>query len=194
MRIAFASAVALFLATPAFGQPTHDPGALQAAQRDAMERLSNLDGVWRGPAWALQPSGRRDYVQTERVGPFLGGTVRVVEGRAYEADGAVGFNALGIISFDPAESRYSLRSWAQGRSGSFPLRITDDGAIVWEMPAGPAAIIRHTARIGDGRWHEVSELIREGAPPRRVGELDLRRISDTDWPAGGTVPMASDSH
>jgi hypothetical protein len=161
-----------------------------ATQRQAMARLSALDGIWRGPAWALGRSGRRNLVQTERVGAFLGGSVRVVEGRAYEADGSVGFNALGVISFDPATNRYSLRSWAQGRTGEFPLRIAEDGAIVWEMPVGPNMIIRHTAHIGDGRWHEISELIREGVPPMQVGELDLRRIGDSDWPAGSAVPMA----
>ena len=38
------------------------------------------------------------------------------------ADGTVGFNALGVISFDPATAAYSLTSWALGRAGVFPLR------------------------------------------------------------------------
>ena len=194
MRLALTVVFALTVlaAAPASAQPPQDMATLQASQREAMARLSALDGLWRGPAWSLQTTGRRALVQTERVGPFLGGSVRIIEGRAYEADGSIGFNALGVISYDPATSRYTLRSWAMGRTGEFPLRIADDGAIIWEMPAGPNSVIRHTARIGDGRWHEVSELIRAGTPPLQVGELDLRRIGDSEWPAGSPVPMSSD--
>ena len=54
-----------------------------------MARLAYLDGVWRGPAWSLTPQGRREMIQTERIGPFLGGSVRVMEGRGYTADGSV---------------------------------------------------------------------------------------------------------
>ncbi len=35
--------------------------------------------------------------QTQRVGPFLDGSLKVIEGSGYEADGQVGFNALGVI-------------------------------------------------------------------------------------------------
>ena len=97
-------AATLALSAPAVAQRP-DPAALQAAQREAMAAFARMDGVWRGPAWTITPDGRHDIVQTERIGPFLGGTVRVIEGRGYDADGSVGFNALGIISFNPATRR-----------------------------------------------------------------------------------------
>jgi hypothetical protein len=175
-------------AMPAAAQGPFDPAIRIAAQRTAMARLAYLDGVWRGPAWSLTPQGRREMVQAERIGPFLDGSVRVMEGRGYAADGSVAFNALGIVSFDPAANSYSLTSWALGRSGSFPLRLTDDG-YVWETPAGPGAVIRYTATIRDGSWHEVGERIAGDAPPVRVVELNLRRVGDTGWPAADPVPM-----
>ena len=79
-----------------------------------------MDGIWRGPAWTLQPDGRkRNLVQTERIGPFLDGSVKLIEGRGYEEDGRVGFNALGIVYYDLAKQAYGLRSFAQGRGGDF---------------------------------------------------------------------------
>jgi hypothetical protein len=177
---------ALALPVAASAQP--DTAARLETQRQAMARLSFMDGVWRGPAWAQLPGGRRELTQTERVGPFLGGSVRVVEGRGYEADGRIGFNALGVISFDPATAAFSIRTFAQGQAGVYALTLID-GGVVWEIPAGPGMVIRHTAMIGNGRWHEISELIAEGRPPLRVAELDLRRVGDTGWPAGGAVPM-----
>ena len=135
------------------------------AQRQALAPLARMDGVWRGPAWTITPNGRHDIIQTERIGPFLGGSVRVIEGRGYNADGSVGFNALGIISFNPATSAYTMTSWAQGYGGVFPFRPTADG-YTWEVPAGPGAIIRYTATIGDGTLREVGHLIAGNAPPR----------------------------
>jgi hypothetical protein len=189
MRFAHILAAALALAAiPVAAQAQPDPAPRLAAQRAAIARLSFMDGTWRGTAWTLTREGRHELTQTERVGVFLGGTVRVVEGRGYEADGTIGFNALGVISYDPDTRRYSFSAWAQGRGGVFPFQVTDTG-FMWETPAGPGAIIRYTATVRDGSWHEVGERIAEGQPPLRVVELNLRRVGDTDWPDAGAVPM-----
>ncbi|HEY5710793.1 MAG TPA: DUF1579 domain-containing protein [Allosphingosinicella sp.] len=165
-----------------------DPAALQAAQRQAMTPLAMMDGVWRGPAWSVSPAGRRELVQTERIGTMLGGTLRVIEGRGYNADGSVGFNAMGVISFDPATNAYSMSSWAQGRGGVFVFRPTADG-YVWEIPAGPGAMIRYTATIANGTLREVGMYIAGEAAPVQIFEMNLRRVADTAWPAGDPVPM-----
>lgn len=57
MRLA-ALAAALFL-LPASAQMPPDPAALLAAQKEAMKALAAMNGVWRGPAWTLQPGGVR---------------------------------------------------------------------------------------------------------------------------------------
>jgi len=183
----FAAACLIAAAIPAFAQ-FPDPAPRIAAQREAMARLSAMDGVWRGPAWSLTPQGRREMIQTERIGPMLGGAIKVMEGRGYAADGTAAFNAFGVVSFEPSTGRYSLTSWALGHSLTVPLTITETG-YVWEAPAGPGAVIRYTATIRDGTWHEVGERIAAGQPPMRMVELNLRRVSDTDWPGAGAVPM-----
>jgi len=49
-----------------------------------------MDGVWRGPAWIILDSGQKHQItQTERIGAFLDGSVKVMEGRGYEPDGRV---------------------------------------------------------------------------------------------------------
>src|SRR5438874_1449690 len=118
-----------------------DPAPLIAAQRDAMASLARMDGVWRGSAWTLQANGEKRHItQTERIGPFLDGSVKVIEGRGYREDGTVGFNAFGIVSYDPAKRAYTLRSYALGRSGDFSFNPTEEG-YAWEIPAGPGATI-----------------------------------------------------
>src|ERR1700704_2087109 len=103
--------VTLGASLTASGQGRPDPATLIAAQREAMAPLAFMDGVWRGPAWTILSSGEKHNItQTERIGPFLDGSVKVIEGRGYNEDGTVGFNAFAIISYDPATKVYTMRS------------------------------------------------------------------------------------
>lgn len=170
-----------------FAQGQPDPASLLAAQREAMAAFAKMDGVWRGPAWTKLPNGdRHEVTQTERIGPLLDGTIKLVEGRAYRADGSTGFNAFGVIAFDPAAKTYTLRSHAQGRYGEFAIRPTADG-YVWEIPAGPMTI-RYTATIKDGSFKEVGDRIVAGREPERFFEMTLTRVGDSAWPGAGAIP------
>src|SRR5512132_737806 len=94
-------------ASPAFAQGRPDPATLIAAQKEAMAAFSAMDGVWRGPAWTILQNGEKHHItQTERIGPFLDGSVKVIEGRGYDPDGRVTFNAFGTISYNPATKSY----------------------------------------------------------------------------------------
>jgi hypothetical protein len=169
-----------------FGRGRPDPAALIAAQREAMAPLAFMDGVWRGPARTILASGEKHNItQTERIGPFLDGSVKVIEGRGYNADGTVGFNAFGTISYNTAKHVYTLHSYAQGNVGDFVLTRTADG-YTWEIPAGPMTI-RYTAVIKDGAWREVGDRIMPGMEPLRFFEMNLKRISDTNWPSAGAI-------
>lgn len=171
-----------------FGQQNRpDPAVLMAAQREAMKPLAILDGVWRGTAWTILPNGEKHTVtHTERVGSFLGGLVKVIEGRSYEADGTVSFNAFATISYNPGTKTYMIHSYALGNVGDFVLTPTSDG-YTWEIPAGPMTI-RYTATIKDGTWREVGDRIMPGKEPVRIMELNVKRIGDTKWPEEGAVP------
>lgn len=181
------AALSLACAVPAAAQPA-DPAVLIAAQKEAMGSLAALDGVWRGQAWAIDPVTRKrhDLIQTERMGPFLDGTIKIIEGRGYNLDGTVGFNAFAVIAYDAQKKVYTLSSWAMGQSGDFPVELTADGYI-WTRPAGPGAVIRYTTTVKGDTLHEVGEYVREGGTPVPIFEMTLQRVGDSDWPAG--VPM-----
>jgi len=115
----------------------------------------------------------------------LDGSLRVVEGRGYEADGTVSFNALGIISYDPQSKAYSMHSYAQGNVGDFVLTPTKDG-YSWEIPAGPMTM-KYTATIKDGTWIETGDRVMPGKEPVRFFEMKLERVGDTDWPSAGAL-------
>jgi hypothetical protein len=186
LRTLLTAALVAGLASTALAQPGRpDPAKLLAAQREAMAKFSFMDGIWKGTATITGPGGAHELVQTERVGPFLDGAVRVVEGRGYEADGTLAFNAFGVISYDPAKSAYAMRSHAQGNTGDFPVTLTTDG-FTWEIPAGPMTI-RYQAVIKDGTWTETGDRVMPGKDPVRFIEMRLTRVGTTDWPAAGAV-------
>lgn len=181
---------AVLLASPAAvqAQMPASPNGTEA-QRAAMGRLDMLDGEWRGEATIHGPGGTTTLTQTERVGSMLGGSIKVIEGRGYAADGSTQFNAMATVSWDTRAGRYGFRSYAQGYSGDYAFEVTDDG-FRWETPAGPGAKIEYVAVVRDGTWHEVGTFVAEGQPPRQMIEMRLTRIGDTDWPAGGAVDPA----
>jgi hypothetical protein len=151
-----------------------------------MGKLSYMDGVWRGDAWTILQSGEKHAItQTERIGPFLDGSVKVIEGRGYDPDGKLTFNAFGTISYNSATRAFTMHSYAQGNVGDFVLTPSADG-YVWEIPAGPM-IIRYTAVIKGGEWREIGDRIMPGKEPIRFFEMNLKRVGDTSWPAAGAI-------
>ena len=184
----WASALMMFVGASlvALAQERPSPAALLATQRDAMVRLAYMDGVWRGPAWTILPSGdKHTFTQTERIGPFLDGSVIVIEGRGYDLDGKVTFNAFGTIFFNPATKAYTLHSHAMGNVGDFTLTLSPDG-YTWDIPAGPMTI-HYTAVIKDGEWREGGDRIVPGKDPVRFFEMNIKRVGDSDWPAAGAI-------
>lgn len=180
-------ALAMAVAPATFAAGAPDSAVLLAAQGQAMLPLSIFNGTWRGPAKIIWPDGKEFVItQTERVGGFLGETVKVIEGRGYAADGSSPFNAFAVISYAPQSQTYNFHSYAQGYVGDFPLEVRPDG-FTWSIKAGPA-ILRYTATIKEGVWFEVGERMVEGQAPVKTFEMSLRRIGNTDWPAAGAVP------
>ena len=77
--------------------------------------------------------------------------------------------------------------YAQRYAGTFELKLTADG-YVWEVPAGPNAVMRFTATVKNNTWREIGELVAEGGAPKQAFEMNLKRVGDTDWPVG--VPLS----
>lgn len=169
---------------PAMAQET-DHAAI-AEQQAAMAKLSWMFGVWRGPGSGFTRAGPYQVTQTERIGTFLDGTLVVIEGKGFSPDGKVAFNAFAVISYDPVAKAYMMRSYALGHHGDFALTLIDHG-YVWEIPAGPGATIKYTMTLKNETWNEVGDYVAGGQPPRRIFEMNLQRVGDTDWPQAGSI-------
>lgn len=166
-------------------QPPQSPAALMTVEREAMKAFDWTDGEWRGEAVTQIAGAERRVTHTERSGSLLGGTVRLIEGHSYKADGTTGFNALAMLTFDPGTKTYRMTSHAEGRFGTFQISPTADG-YVWSIPAGPMTI-RYTAHFKTGVWTEIGERLIKDSPPQPFFRMELRRIGDSAWPASGAV-------
>lgn len=167
-----------------------DPTPILEAQREAMKALARMDGTWRGTARTMMPTGEWETLtQTERVGTFLDGTVRVIEGKGYLEDGTVGFNALGVISYDPASKSYAMRSYAMGRKGDYPVEATENG-FGWRIEQ-PGFLIEYSATLEDETWTEIGERVLPDGRRMKFFEMTLERLGDCDWPAAGAVPRTA---
>jgi len=165
--------------------PAPSPAVLMAAERDAMKAFDWIDGEWRGEAVTEVAGAEHRVTHTERSGPLLGGTVRLIEGHSYKADGTTGFNALAMLSYDPGTKTYRMTSQAEGHFGTFAITPIADG-YVWSIPAGPMTI-RYTAHFKDGVWTEVGERVAKDSAPQPFFRMELRRIGNSAWPAAGAI-------
>lgn len=183
-----ATAIAMTLAEPPPPPRQPDHHTVMAQQAEALAPFAWMQGTWRGEAVQRGPAGDIRLVQTERVGPLLGGSILVVEGRGYDAQSRkTEFNALGVLGYDVDTDAYTLSAHANGRAGTFPVTPVD-GGFDWIIRQGPATI-RYEARGGDGKWTETGYLVVPGREEMQVFRMELTRIGDADWPLGGTVPM-----
>ena len=148
--------------------------------------LAFMFGQWVGPATGQSQAGSFLITQTERVGPMLEGDIVVIEGRGYSDQEETMFNAFAVVSKTGKDGGWEMRSYAQGRAGTFPFTITDTG-YVWSLPAGPNARMVYTATIEGDTWHQIGEYTPDAGAPRQVFEMSLTRTADTDWPRASAV-------
>ncbi|WHU02215.1 DUF1579 family protein [Sphingomonas sp. NIBR02145] len=160
-----------------------------AAQVEAAHRLDWMHGKWRGEARMKMPGAPEHVVvHTERVGTLLDGTITVIEGKSFNPDGSVPFNAFAVVSYDPQTKAYVMNSHTGGRSGNFPLAVSETGkGYSWEVPAGPKARVRYTAVFDGTTWTETGDFVAEGQPGRPFFKMVLKRVGDSDWPMAGSM-------
>ena len=149
--------------------------------------LSFLFGEWVGTAKGTDANQQPyEVVQTERVGPLLGGKITLIEGRGYDAAGETLFNAFAVVSKNAQTGELEFRSYTGDYAGTYPFERTADG-FRWSLPAGPAAKMVYTAVVNGDSWEQIGEYVPEGGAPVKVFEMSLKRTGSSDWPAAGRV-------
>jgi len=159
-----------------------------AAQKAALAKLAYLDGEWRGTGWMIDAPGEtpRHMTMTYRVGPFLDGTIRIIDIRGYLADGSYGFHAMNFISFDAQKKQYVMNARAAGRSGLFSFQVTGAQTYAWQI-GSPTAGLHYESVIDNGEWIQIGRRIAPDAESLTMSDYRLRRVGPTDWPEAGAL-------
>jgi len=171
----------MILALFALAWPT-----LASAEEAEPHPMAFMFGEWVGDASGQSREGHFKVTQTERVGPLLNGDIVAIEGRGYADTGETLFNAFAVVSSTGVDGAWEMRSYANGRAGTFPFELTDTGYI-WSLPAGPNARMVYTSTFDGDIWQQIGEYTPDTGPKRQTFEMTLTRISDTDWPMRGPV-------
>ena len=191
-------AIACLLSTaPAMAQDkspqdkiARDTALALGAQRGAMNALSIYDGIYTGTWRSFPPGGGSSFGGTtvHRVGPFLGGSVKVMEGRNYTSDGALVFNGMMVLSFDQAMHKYRLRIYANGRVIDAEA-VMNAGGYYFDVPTpGDASFRRINIFVTPGQWVERVDFHDGAKPVVKEAELILNRVGESDWPLGRPNP------
>lgn len=182
VHVLIASLAVLACGSGAAAQPGN-AGEAVAAQAKAIRDAGFLAGRWSGEGWIQMGARRAPFRQTERVAPFLDGQVMLIEGRGVDpAEPAkVEHHAFAVLSWNAAEQRYDFRSYAAGRTGTFPARLSAPDTLTWEM-AMPQAKVRYTIRVADGVWTEDGEVSLDGGATWRPNfHMVLRRDGEASF-------------
>ncbi|WP_396594227.1 DUF1579 domain-containing protein [Brevundimonas sp. R86498] len=182
--IGMVAAMLLMGAGAAAAQPA------QAPRPEVTAALARFDGVWIGPARMTLPDGSvNTFEQMERIGPMLGGEIRVMEGKARGSDGATLFNAFTVFS-EAAGGGIEMRSHVWGDELARVIELTPEG-YNWRMETsgGP---ITYVITVRDGVWHETGTITLANGTRAQFFEMTLTRRGDTDWPAANPAFLTTD--
>jgi hypothetical protein len=147
-----------------------------AAQRSAMQKLGFLIGSWAGHGKAFRSGEALEFAQTERAEYKLDGLLLLIEGTGRASvDGKVNMQALGILSYDDATDRYSMRAYNDGRYVETEVKLDPSGKeISWGFAVGEIRT-KSILRINECQWTELHEIAIGTEPFRKFMELSVSR-------------------
>jgi len=170
----FAFILAVSLSLPLLAQQSA-PNSVQM-QRQAMHKLSFLQGRWSGPITIMHgPKETLHFTQTEDVEYKLDGLVLLIQGKSTDAQGNEQFSALATVAYDDASHTYRFRAYHQGHYLDTELSVVPDG-FSWGFSAGPAHIANTMHLTAKGEWHEVTDVTVGSSPAHRSMDMKLKHL------------------
>lgn len=145
------------------------------------EALAMFDGVWVGRARMTGRDGKvMEFEQMERIGPMLGGEIRVMEGKGRAPDGKTLFNAFTVFAA-AKDGGIEMRSHVWGDQSARRIELKPNG-YVWRMDT-PVGQIVYDITVKDAVWRETGVMEMKNGSRSTFFEMTLTRQGATDWPA-----------
>lgn len=162
-----------------------------ATQKAEMARIAHFDGVFVGPATTYPLDGKPPFAGNivQRIGPFLDGAVRLMEGRIYSPQGALRFNGLIVFDYDIDARRHRASLFANGRKIVTEVVLNPRG-YHFDIPVPNAKAFRRVnVTLTPTQFLEQVDYHSDGRPPRKEFVMTLERVGASDWPLGRPNPV-----
>jgi hypothetical protein len=173
-------AVALLCLFAAPSAPAQAPSTQHLTE---MKKLDFMIGHWVGEASYLTgPTQRQTFSMDEVVSAKLGGSLLAVEGigKTKPADGSqprVIHNALGVLFYDAAANRFTMRAYKSNGLFVDVEPKVGDRVVEWSFTDPRLGQVHYTMKLTErGEWYEVGESSRDGATWSRFFEATLRKV------------------
>lgn len=156
------------------------------AHLDKMKIFEGWSGRWEGEGWMqMGPGEARKATVVEQITPKLGGLVYLVEGLGTIPEGTPGagekvHEAVALLSWDPASSRYRFRTHVMsGHSSDAWFTVVGQDKFQWGFDIPHYGKMRYTITIdtAKGTWHEIGEISRDGSTWNKTFEMNLKKVN-----------------
>lgn len=195
----FVGALMALAATPLEAQTAADAARVApalATQREEMSKLANYDGVFAGKWQVFKPDGSvaENGHAVHRIGPFLGGTIKMIEGRFYSDPSAPAFRGMIVLTYNIAQKAWKFNVFGMG--GSFEVMPTlNENGYSFNVPGGsPENFKRIVITVTPTSWAEQIYLHRAGEEPFKLFDMHLDRVGPSDWPLDASSVTSEPLH
>ncbi len=161
-----------------FSSASAQRGDYSAEVKDAMSKLSVLNGKWEGSGWMMSPKREKNNSNVKETLTWkLDNTVLLIEGIGKDDSGKVVHNAMATVFYDAKEKQYRMISHLSDgmwTDATFEV-IEDNKKFKWTIDTRGASIV-YTINIEDGKWFEEGSYSRAGMEePMKFFEMNLQK-------------------
>lgn len=155
-----------------FGQQPASPA------KEKMNALSMWPGHWTGTSTYRQGQTVTAATVDEKIEWRVDGYALLINGLGKNNEGQIVHEALGVLSYDPAESRYRLRTWLRdGRASDARFEVIRENNFQWgfDIPQGK---IRYSISLTANTWVEKGEFSSDGSQWFPFFDMSLTKQRD----------------
>lgn len=150
--------------------------------KQEMKKLSYMTGKWSGEASMRQQNGTVLKVnQEENIQYKLDGTILLVEGTGRNAEGAIVFNAIAVISYNQYTKVFAMKSHVQdGNQTDAYFNIISENNFEWGFETPTKAKIKYTIVLNPQAktWVEKGEYSPDGNTWYPFMDMNLKKVSE----------------
>jgi hypothetical protein len=136
-----------------------------------------MEGVWKGKGWTQTEKGKQEFMETETVSRKLNGNALLLEafGTGLQDSNSIVNNALGVLSYNEAAKKYSLRVFmSDGSFNEADVTLPDPSTMEWRLKYD-GGHLKYIIVVKGKTWIENGYHSSDGLNWTRFFEMELTK-------------------